>query len=213
MSILYYLLYFAGLPFIIVFFYFKLRSEREFINFFSNLNTRETEENVKSKKGASKRYRRSKIIFIIVLIAFLGSWHFITSEVADFRIRRELKFGASGAYRESPVVLSLGPTYDVDGAVETIKEKRERWLPEKINEVVNLDKLSKRIGRIAIYRTYDQRYIITFTYPLPYPVIKSFGFQYVKTNEGQLKIIKKDSKTIYYPLDPGSVDTTGKLIS
>ncbi|MFB6215175.1 MAG: hypothetical protein ABEI54_04815, partial [Candidatus Bipolaricaulia bacterium] len=192
MSILYYLLYFAGLPAIIIFSFLKLRSKREFINFFSNLNTRETEENVKSQRGASKRYRKSKITFIIMLIAFLGSWHYITSEVADFRMRRELKFGASGLFRESPVVLSLGPTYDVGGAVKTIKQNRDRWLPEKVNQVINLDKLSKRTGRIAIYRTYDQRYIITFTYLLPYPVIKSFGFQYVKTNEGELKIIKKD---------------------
>ncbi|MEF8797910.1 MAG: hypothetical protein V5A79_00635 [Candidatus Bipolaricaulota bacterium] len=213
LTVLYYILYFAGLPLILIYFWVRLRSEREFIQFFSALNTRDTEENIDNERKSSKRYRATKIIFLVILFAFLGSWHFIASEVAHLRMVRELKFGAGGVYNENPVVVSLGPTYDVKGVINTIKEKKERWLPKRVEEVVNLENLKRRKGRIAVYRTYDQRYVITFTYLLPYPVIKSYGFQYVETEGGRkLKIIKKDQKTVFYPLNPGRVDKTGKLL-
>ena len=77
--------------------------------------------------------------------------------------------------------------------------------------VVDLDNLVNFKGRIAVYRTYDQRYIITHTYLLPYPVVKCFGFQYIETDNGGIKIIKKDKRKIYYPLDPGTADDTAKL--
>lgn len=96
--------------------------------------------------------------------------------------------------------------------IETIKNKEERWLPDQVEEVVDLDRLANFKGRIAVYRTYDQRYIITYTYLLPYPLIKSFGFKYVKTDDSHLKIIKKDKRTIFYPLSPGIVDNTAKLM-
>lgn len=210
---LYYILYFAGLPLILIYFFVKLRSEKEFIQFFSDLNTRDTEENIDNEGKSRKRYRATKITFLVILLAFLGSWHYIASEVTHLRMVRELKFGAGGIYNEKTVVVSLGPTYDVKSVTNTIKEKKERWLPEKVEKVVNLESLKKRKGRIAVYRTYDRRYVITFTYLLPYPVIKSYGFQYVKTEGGKLKIIKKDQKTVFYPLNPGRVDKTAKLLN
>ncbi|MBS3736890.1 MAG: hypothetical protein V5A87_04805 [Candidatus Bipolaricaulota bacterium] len=177
------------------------------------MDNRASKKNKDRREKVEKKRYWLRIIFIVILIVFLSSWHLVTSELADIRMRTEMKYGGGGIYSENPVVVSLGPTYDVNGVIETMKNKEERWLPDQVKEVVDLDHLVNFKGRIAVYRTYDQRYIITYTYILPYPIIKSFGFKYVKTDDGQLKIIKKDKKTIFYPLAPGIVNNTAKLVA
>ncbi|MBS3813879.1 hypothetical protein KGY63_00660 [Candidatus Bipolaricaulota bacterium] len=191
----------------------RFRSQREFISFFENLDNRECKENKEKREQAENKRYWLKIIFVVILIVFLSSWHLVTSELADIRMRTEIEFGFGGVYTENPVVVSLGPTYDVSKVIEIMKSKKERWLPGKVKEVVDLESLTNFKGIIAVYRTYDQRYIITYTYLSPYPLIKSFGFKYVKTDDDQLKIIKKDKRTIFYPLSPGIVDKTAKLLS
>lgn len=208
----YFVIYYLGLPLILIYFYLKFRSQREYINFLGSLESRDSPKNKERSEKIEKKRYWTRIIFIIIVVAFLSSWHLVTSELADIRMRREMNFGLAGVYFENPVVVSLGPTYDVNKVTETINNKEERWLPNQVEEIVDLEGLSNFKGRIAVYRTYDQRYIITYTYLLPYPVIKTFGFNYVKTDDGQLKIIKKDKRTIIYPFGPGIVDDTAKLI-
>ncbi|MBS3788203.1 hypothetical protein KGY77_11080 [Candidatus Bipolaricaulota bacterium] len=213
LTIIYFMVYYLGLPLILLYFYLRFRSQREFISFFENLDNRECKENKEKREQAENKRYWLKIIFVVILIVFLSSWHLVTSELADIRMRTEIEFGFGGVYTENPVVVSLGPTYDVSKVIEIMKSKKERWLPGKVKEVVDLESLTNFKGIIAVYRTYDQRYIITYTYLSPYPLIKSFGFKYVKTDDDQLKIIKKDKRTIFYPLSPGIVDKTAKLLS
>ncbi|MBS3786655.1 hypothetical protein KGY79_00500 [Candidatus Bipolaricaulota bacterium] len=213
LTFIYFIVYFFGLPLILLYFYLRFRSQREFINFFGSLNSTYSKKNKERREIAEEKRYRLRIIFVIILIVFLFSWHFITSELADIRMRREMEFGLGGVYSENPIVVSLGPTYNVSEVIDTMNKKEERWLPDKVKEVVDLENLTNFKGKIAVYRTYDQRYIITYTYLLPYPIIKSFGFKYVKTDDGRLKIIKKDKRTIFYPLGPGIVDNTAKLVN
>lgn len=211
--LLYYLIYFLGLPVILLYFYYKLRSQKEFINFFRNRSEDFTDKHEERTSKIEKKRKKVKIAFAIVLVLFLASWHFVASEIIDIRMSQEVRFSGMGSYKENPIVISLGPTYDVSGTIKTIKTKEDRWLPEKIAQVVNLDNLTGYPGRIAAYRTYDQRYIITFTYLLPYPLTKSFGVQFVETEAGDLKIIKKDRRTVFYPLNPGALDGTAELLN
>ncbi|MCF7890887.1 hypothetical protein K9M78_06670 [Candidatus Bipolaricaulota bacterium] len=176
------------------------------------MDNRASKKNKDRREKVEKKRYWLRIIFIIILVVFLSSWHLVTSELADIRMRTEMEYGVGGIYSENPVVVSLGPTYNVRRVIETIEKKEERWLPDQVKKVVDLDRLANFKGRIAVYRTYDQRYIITYTYLLPYPFIKSFGFKYVKTDDGQMKIIKKDKKTIFYPLSPGTIDNTATLM-
>lgn len=206
------MVYFLGLPLILLYFYLRFRSQREFISFFGDLYNWESKKNKERRKKAEKKRYWLRIIFIVILIVFLSSWHLVTSELADIRMRTEMEYGFGGVYTDNPVVVSLGPTYNVRKVIETMKNKNEQWLPNQVEKVVDLDSLANSKGRIAVYRTYDERYIITFTYLLPYPLIKSFGFKYVETDDGRLKIIKKDTRTIFYPLSPGIVDNTAKLL-
>jgi len=212
LAIFYHVIYFIGLPAILLYFYLKFRSQTEFINFFGALASKDSRENRARREQVEKKRRRLKVIFVLVLVAFLLSWHLVTSELVNIRMKGEIRYAATGIYAENPVVVSLGPTYNVENVVETIRNKEERWLPNQVEKVVDLDDLANFKGRIAVYRTYDQRYIITHTYLLPYPVVKCFGFQYVETDDGQLKIVKKDVRTIFYPFDPGTADDTAKLV-
>ncbi len=213
LTLLYFLIYYIGLPVILLYFYLKFRSQGEYINFLGSLDSKNEKKNKERREKAEEKQYRTRIIFTIILVVFLSSWHLVTSELADIRMRTEMKYTGGGIYRENPVVVSLGPTYDVNGVIETMKNKEERWLPDQVKEVVDLDQLVNFKGRIAVYRTYDQRYIITYTYVLPYPIIKSFGFKYVETDDGQIKIIKNDKRTIFYPLAPGIVNKTAKLVA
>lgn len=209
--IILYSLYFLGLPSILLYFYLKLRSQNQFIDFLGNADSNQGKSSSKRTKKAEQKRKRTKIIFVVILILFLSSWHIITSELIDLRLKGEIQYGKAGMYTENPIVISLGPTYDVNKIIQTMKEEKDRWLPDQVERVVDLDILADQKGRIAVYRTYNQRYIITLTYLLPYPVVKSFGFQYVRTDDGKLKIVKGDKKTIFYPLDPGTADNTAKL--
>lgn len=209
--IAFYILYFLGLPVILLYFYFKLRHQAGFADFLGGVNGNQGNEGSERTKKAKQKLRRTQVAFAVVLVLFLLSWHLITSDLVDLRFKGEIKSGPAGMYTENPVVVSLGPTYDVNETVQTIQEDESRWLPNEVKEVVDLDKLAKKWGRIAVYRTYDQRYVITFTYLAPWPVVKSYGFQYVETENGEQKIIKKERKTVFYPLDPGIVDDTAKL--
>ncbi len=207
----FYLLYFFGLPIILIYFYFKLRHQAGFADFLSTVNGNQGKESSERTEKAKKKRRRTKIIFAIVLVLFLFSWHLITADLVDLRFKGEVKYGGGGMYTENPVVVSLGPTYNGAEIVRTMKEKESRWLPDQVEKVVDLDKLANSWGRIGVYRTYDQRYVITITYLSPWPVVRSYGFQYVETENGEKKIIKKERKTVFYPLDPGIVDKTATL--
>lgn len=214
LSFSYYIIYFLGLPIILIYFYRRIKSHKSYINFFDSLDKdfKDQESNLDRKKQEERKASKTKIIFIVILVVFIFSWHFTASEVADQSMKRELKFGAGGMYFKNPVVVSLGPTYNVDEALNTMENKENIWLPKKINEVVDLEKLTKNKGRIAVYRTYDERYLLTYTYLSPYPIIKVYGFQYLKKENGEIKIIRKDQKTIYYPMNPGGIGDTAKLI-
>lgn len=206
----FYILYFLGLPVILIYFYSKLRHQSGFAGFLSSVNGNRGKKSSERTEKAKKKSQRTKIIFSIVLVLFLLSWHFITADLVDLRFKGEVKYGGGGMYTENPVVVSLGPTYNGEKVVRTMKEKETRWLPDQVEKVVALDKIANSWGRIGVYRTYDQRYVITITYLSPWPVVRSYGFQYVETEEGK-KIIKKERKTVFYPLDPGTVDETAKL--
>ena len=209
--IVFYILYFLGLPVILLYFYFKVSHQAGLADFLGEVNGNQGNEVSERTEKAEHRRRRTQVVFAVVLVLFLLSWHLITSDLVDLRFKGEIKSGPAGMYTENPVVVSLGPTYDVNETVQTIQEDESRWLPNEVEQVVDLDKLANKWGRIAVYRTYDQRYVITLTYLIPWPVVRSYGFQYVETEDGKKKIIKKERKTVFYPLDPGIVDETAKL--
>ena len=213
LAIFYSIVYFLGLPLILLFFYLKFKSQTEFINFFNSLSSRGSKENQGIKENIEKKRSRLRKAFVVILLVFFTSWHLVTSELVDISMKREMKYGSGGMYSENPVAVSLGPTYDTKKLIETVRDDRERWLPDKVEKLVDLDYLASFKGRVAAYRTYDQRYIIVCTYLLPYPLIRSFGFKYVKTDKGQLKIINKDKKMVFYPFGPGQVDDTAKLMN
>lgn len=207
----FYILYFLGFPLILLYFYFKLRHQAGFVDFLGGVNGNQGKDSSERTEKAKRKRRNTKIVFTVVLILFLLSWHLITADLVDLRIKGEVKYGGGGMYTENPVVVSLGPTYNGSEIVRTMKEKETRWLPKQVEKVVSLDKLANSWGRIGVYRTYDQRYVITITYLSPWPVVRSYGFQYVETEGGGKKILKKERKTVFYPLDPGIVDETAKL--
>lgn len=181
------------------------------MDFLGGVNGNQGKDSSERTEKAKRKRRNTKIVFTVVLILFLLSWHLITADLVDLRIKGEVKYGGGGMYTENPVVVSLGPTYNGSEIVRTMKEKETRWLPKQVEKVVSLDKLANSWGRIGVYRTYDQRYVITITYLSPWPVVRSYGFQYVETEGGGKKILKKERKTVFYPLDPGIVDETAKL--
>jgi len=206
-----YALYFLGLPGIVLFFTLRYRSQKKFLEFYDGLEGEIGKEGGEKTQPILKRRRILIISTLVLLLIFLLSWHWITSELADQRMKFEIASGPAGIYLDNPISVSLGPTYETEKLVEEIRKNESRWLPALVEDLVELKELSRGRGRVAAYRTYDGRLIIVKTYLLPYPYVKSYGLQFVETETGEKVIIKKEEKTIFYPLDPGTVGSTAKL--
>ncbi|MFO7791856.1 MAG: hypothetical protein R6W73_02600 [Candidatus Saliniplasma sp.] len=93
----------------------------------------------------------------------------------------------------------IGPTYDVDGALEEMEENPRMWLPEEVNQYIDMEDLTKIPGRLAVYRLVNNRYLITYTYLAPYPIAETYGFIIAETEEGNSTLLPLKHSTLIYP--------------
>ncbi len=153
------------------------------------------------KKLLSKM-RKYEALFVVFLIVFLPIWSHTTSVYTDSVMHSEYRGGLTPLGRAygslDPVRTQIGPTYDIEKVKEKMRVDKDLWLPEEIEKKIDLDKLTRIPGRLALYRLEERRYVITYTYLGPYPIIKSFGFY--QTTDDELILLKE--KILFYPLYP-----------
>lgn len=160
-------------------------------------------------KKIKSRIKKYEALFLISLLLFSAGWNMLASTYCDNAMHSQMG-GAIGPLGEAygnqdPVVTSLGPSYDSDKIINKMEEKPDVWFPEDVKDQVDLDKLTKMPGQLAVYRLNKYRYVITYTYMAPYPVIKAYGFfidDKANTSDFQEKLILMREQTIIYPEDP-----------
>ncbi|MGM0509791.1 MAG: hypothetical protein ACQESD_01510 [Thermoplasmatota archaeon] len=205
LELLYYLL---TLPILMVITFYMFLYSRSFLEYFDSLTHKDNSHKNKSKKNADivrnekTKMRKYEAMVAVILLLVVLSWSPAASDIADQGVHREIK-GQGGAleiYITDPVIHSLGPSYDTDSMIEEMEEKPRIWLPEEVDDYVDLEDITRLPGRLAIYRLYGGRYIITYTYLSPFPIIKAYGF--LLNDNGDEIIHFSGEDTILYPFNP-----------
>lgn len=199
-----YVLYFLIIPGAFILTFWKMWDETVFVEYFKERKTTQIEKTNKIIRMETDLISKLKIYMVIFLIVFLPMWGFVASEISHSEMRREVHGVGFGAYVKDPVMQSLGPSYDTDSIIEEMREKPEVWFPDMIDGVVDFDELTRLPGRLSVYKMYEERYVVTYTYTTPVPMIKSYGVEMIETQEGGYKIISVEEKMIVFPLNPGS---------
>jgi hypothetical protein len=154
------------------------------------------------------KIRTYEVMCVVILLVLLPSWGVLGSEISDTEMHSELVF--YGAYPESedPVVFSIGPSYNINKIREEMRERPE--IPQKIDQIVDIDELTRFPGRLAVYRLQGNRIIITYSYLAPFPVIKAYGFLMDDTNGGW-RILYHNEQTFVFPMVPAGTGSVANL--
>lgn len=177
---------------------------------------RRTEDKKKQRyiKNVGFKIKKYEALFLILLLLFSVGWNFIAASYCDYSMHNQLS-GSTGkkgpAYaNQDPVKNSLGPSRDTDKIISKMEENPDIWFPEEVKDQIDLEKLTMIPGHLAVYRLINSRYIITYTYASPYPIIKAYGFLIFEEeknsmdNESEIQetILLMKERTIMYPEDP-----------
>lgn len=196
-------IYYTGLPIILSIALLSIWNEAKRFKFITVLTRKDPSQKFFDQKEALDNIKTYTLVFVIVLILYLPIWSHSASMVSEDHMHHELNYmsgpmGTTFAVRD-PVIRSLGPSYDTDKILEQMREEPDRWMPDKVSDHVDLNSLTNIPGRLAVYVLREGRYIITYTYISPYPIIKGYGFTY----EGdQMELVSE--RTFIYPSYPGS---------
>ncbi len=144
-----------------------------------------------------------KVFVIFVVVLLLPVWGFAASHIANQGVRTEVVGGTFiQPTIQDNVVHHIGPTYDTDYVLEVMYNRSSLWFPELINEYVDLEELTSRPGRMAVYILRGPRYIITYTYLAPFPIVETHGFLYRASDNGP-EIVFYQTETYVFPFNPG----------
>lgn len=212
--ILTYALYFALIPVFPIVLIGVLWYEKNKFDFFKASSMSKKLKWRETISSQLKRIKRYEVITIFILLLVLPSWGYFASEVSDTQMHREMRGGTGpmgSAYSvRDPVIESLGPSYDTGSIINEMRSKPDIWLPHKFDEMVDLNDLTDIPGRLAVYRLYGSRYVLTYTYLAPYPIMRAFGFQVIE-GDGELLILSQIEKTIVFPNDPGTASRVANI--
>ncbi len=163
-------------------------------------------DNIDLRANIKRELKRTKVFFVAFLIISFSVWGLTFSIVSDNSVRSENVGSFLSPLIMDPVIESLGPSYDTASIVEEMEEYSLRWMYEDIAGVVDFDDLTRLPGRLAVYRLRDTRYIITYTYLTPVPMMRAYGFRFVSIGDGTYQMIHSREETYIYPMYP---DITG----
>jgi len=203
-----YLVYYLVLPLGFIFLIWKIWQKRDELKGASEFGSRKKNSpELKKKVGEMERLQ---VFFIIFLLLFIPSSTLISSQIQEVSIEYDRMaaggFGQSIEYRQ--VKRQLGPSYDTESIIsemETAPSYRS-WYIEDIREEVDLERLTRLPGRLAVYyldkrETREQFVIITYSYFSPLPITRTFVFR-VFDDEAFFY----EENTIVYPGNPSNID-------
>ncbi len=164
----------------------------------------------KDEKSSPKKsfdLKRAKTLFIVFLIISLPLWSLSTSSIAGNRLRSEIRGGTMiNPIIRDPVVNTLGPSYDAASIIKKMEERQDFWMFDELDEVVDFDYLTKLPGRLAVYQLDRGRYVITYTYLSPIPMMRAYGFQFALYEDGERILVMAREQSYMFPMYP---DITG----
>ncbi|MFO7791858.1 MAG: hypothetical protein R6W73_02610 [Candidatus Saliniplasma sp.] len=212
-SIILSIIYLITLPIIIIYIIWKISQEEKYLDYIKDVDWTDVEKKRKKMYSILRETNRYALIFLISLLLILPLWSYSSSVILDRNMHKERIHVPGAAYPPllDPVSQELGPTYDVDGALEEMEENPRVWLPDEVNRHLDMDDLTKIPGRLAIYRFTGDRYLITYTYLAPYPIIETYGFNTREIEEHYISSLNRTEYEGYLEGGPVHEDLVGAL--
>ncbi len=201
LMILSYLAYFALLPLGILILLRKIWYDEGYLKIANEHWT--SKRKVKEVKDLEKKLKMLKVFSVLFLILVLPLWGIAASEITDRGVRTTIIGDVFAPVIRDDVVHSLGPSYDVDSIIEEMYNRSRLWFPELINEYVDLDGMTSKPGRIGVYLLTGARYIITYTYLAPIPIVEAHGFVF-RTSDNGREILFYRTETYIFPFNPAN---------
>lgn len=208
---MYDLIYFIPFPIIPTIFIWLILREKKHMGYSGDIDRTDLEDKEDAVRTSRKKILTYTKVFAVVFLLFLPLWSFSASENTESNIRHEIfqMGGLRGSVTgvRDPVRYSIGPMYDIEKVKEKMEENSNRWLPDQVEDHIDLDELTRVPGRLGVYwlsgdRDRPKRYVITYTYLAPYPVTKIIGFKIIEFEGTQLHLEFEGERTFIYPENP-----------
>lgn len=208
---MYDLIYYFPFPIIPAVFIWFILAEKKYLGYSDDIDRAREDDKEASLEISSYKIKKYTQIFIVIFLLFLPTWSFSTSETTDANIRHEIYTQGDITGVRDPVAFSIGPTYDVESVKEKMEENPNRWLPDEVDDDIDLDRLTRIPGRLTVYLLNEpKRYVVAYTYLAPYPVTKIYGFDLVVEGmERSLDFVGEE--TFLYPERPDIKSIYGRL--
>lgn len=197
------IIYFIALPIALTLIIWNISQEIGYLDYIRDVDWTKKDLKLKKINSIIKKVNNYSFVFLILLLLLLPLWNFTASIALDTNMHSERAHIPGGTYPPlvDPVVDKLGPTYDVESVFQRMEESPNRWLPDEVERHVDLEDLTKLPGRITIYRFREDRYLITYTYLAPYPIMQTYGFIIREVPEGE-QLVLNNQRTYLYPNIP-----------
>ncbi|MFO7991288.1 MAG: hypothetical protein R6U61_03220 [Thermoplasmata archaeon] len=205
-SIILYVCYYVCIPVVIIFLTWRLYIEKKYGDFFKS-KYYQTKAKEELYQVSEERLQKIKVILVTVFLVLLPMWGLVASEITHQEMYYELVFIEDTYTHRNPVLDSLGPSFNTDEIIKEMKYNPDAWHPDLFEEIVDLDQLTKYPGRMAVYILVEDRYIITYTFLAPVPIVKGYGFQ-INEVDGEDVMIAQNEGTYIFPMEPSP---TGRL--
>lgn len=213
---MYDLIYYFPFPVIPTIFIWLILGEKRYLEYSGEVDRVDKEDQKIALSASNERLKKYAQVFLIVFLLFLPIWNLSTSETADANIRHEIFQVGSVTGVRDPVRYSLGPGYDVEKIRMKMEEDSYRWLPDELDDHVDLDELTRVPGRLGVYwltadREHPKRYVVAYTYLAPFPVVKIFGLKIIQGEGTELALEYVGERTFVYPERPDIKSIYGTL--
>ncbi len=197
-----YVMYFVLLPLSIFIFLRKIWYDEGYLRIVEEQWT--SVKKTSEIKELQKKLNMLKVFSVVFLILALPLWGLAASEITNRGVRTEIRGGDVFApiIRDN-VVHSLGPSFDTSNILEQMHNRSHLWFPDTISEYVDLDEMTSKPGRMAVYLLTGSRYIITYTYFAPLPIVEAHGFVFTPSDNGP-EIYFHQHETYIFPLNPAN---------
>jgi len=197
-----YLFYILSIPILFIIIIWTSYYSKSFLDFFrSSENVKKRHKRARIVKTEKEKMRKYESLFAVILLILILSLSPIASDISDKGVHRELKGeNALELVIVDPVIHSLGPSYNTEKIRDEMEENPNIWMPEEVDQYIDLEKITRFPGSLAVYRLYGGRYIITYTYLGPFPITKAYGF--LLSTQGNEIISFSGEDTILYPFNP-----------
>lgn len=188
------IIYLITVPIVITVISWKILQESRYLDYMRDVERTHADRKKDEMFSVIKKMNKFGTVFLVVMLISLPIWNVSSAFIMDMHMHGERVDVPGAAYPPllDPVDDKIGPTFDVDYVIERMEESPRRWLPSEVNRHVDIEKMTRLPGILAVYRFTRDRYLITYTYIAPFPITETYGFRVRDPIEEHIFSLERD---------------------